>query len=52
MEKRADVKMKLPCVGSELREGSGLSTPEPSGRNAESVDRHGHLIIQAVIYTW
>lgn len=28
-----DVKMNLPCVGSELREGSGLLTPEPSGIN-------------------
>jgi hypothetical protein len=32
LEEEADVKMILPCVGSKLREGSGLLTPEPSGR--------------------
>lgn len=31
LEEKADVKMILPCVGSKLREGSGLPTPEPSG---------------------
>ena len=35
VEEEADVKMILPCVGSKLREGSGLLTPEPSGRNNE-----------------
>lgn len=33
LEEEADVKMILPCVGSKLREGSGLQTPEPSGTN-------------------
>jgi hypothetical protein len=47
LEKEADVKMILPCVGSKLREGSGLLTPEPSGRLADSVDLHRHPIIQA-----
>lgn len=48
LEEEADVKMILPCVGSKLREGSGLLTPEPSGTHADSVDLHRHLIIQAV----
>lgn len=33
LEEEADVKMILPCVGSKLREGSGLLTPELSGMN-------------------
>lgn len=36
LEEETGVKMNLACVGSELREGSGLSTPEPSGRKDES----------------
>lgn len=31
--------MILPCVGSKLREGSGLSTPDPPGiKSADSVN--------------
>ena len=48
LEEEADVKMILPCVGSKLREGSGLLTPEPSGIFADSGDLHRHLILQAV----
>lgn len=43
LKEEAGVKMNLPCVGSKLREGSGLSTPEPSGRKMSQ---------QIILDTW
>jgi hypothetical protein len=35
--------MILPCVGSKLREGSGLSTPDPAGRHMSQQDESAEL---------